>query len=168
MFRLGNVMVTYLGFLAGRGYVSNHAERLGGLRPTLGVMTLAEAKAFLNGGVVGVDRLQLREGAEPVSRGLLDGRLRYIERDPQEKWMSVKEIWLAGGGDCEDLASAIAAELQLSGQKAGVDIIRQSGRVAHAITSLGRGRSIDPSVIGGMRSNRTTKTQEVEALRGLL
>ena len=169
MWRLGNgSYITHLGYLAGRSYVGGAPARLGGIRPTLGVMSLAEAKHFLNGGVVGVDKYQMMNGSESVAQGLLDGRLRYIERDPKEKWMSVNEIWAAGGGDCEDLASALVAELQLAGHRARVKIIKGGGNVAHAIAELGTGYDIDPSVVGGMKSRLTNKVDEATKLKGLI
>jgi len=148
---MGGTIVTYLGFLAGRSVASTS---LGGIRPTLGVMSLAEAKAFLNGGVVGVNRLQLRNGSRPVSEGLLSGELKYIRRDPQEKWTSVNEIWLAGGGDCEDLVPAVVAELLAAGHLAVPLAYQPVPGVWHVIYRyndpiLGWVNR-DPSKLGGM------------------
>ena len=46
-----------------------------------------------------------------VLHGLQTGSIKYIQRDPNEHWKSRNEILEDGGGDCEDLATAVTAEL---------------------------------------------------------
>ncbi|MAG27396.1 hypothetical protein CMI47_17835 [Candidatus Pacearchaeota archaeon] len=79
-------------------------------------LTAQEAVPYLRG-LVGSDEHQVRRdiaaGQEPlaVTRGLLDGSLRYIRRDPREEWKTRNQVLAEGGGDCEDLSAAVAAEL---------------------------------------------------------
>lgn len=126
----------------------------GGLRPRLGRLDLAEAEALLQG-LAGVNRVQLLRGVPGVSTALQLGRLRYIRSDPSEHWRSVREIWANGGGDCEDLAAAVAAELQLRGIQARPVVRRVSPTLAHALVAVrhhnGGETLIDPSITGGMR-----------------
>lgn len=58
-------------------------------------------------------RRDAAEGRDPfaVMHGLQTGRIKYIQRDPREHWKDRAEILVDGGGDCEDLASAVTAEL---------------------------------------------------------
>lgn len=52
-------------------------------------------------------------GEDPLAvlHALQDGRIRYDRRDPLEHWKSRDELLEDGWGDCEDLATAVAAEL---------------------------------------------------------
>ena len=56
------------------------------------------------------------EGKDPfaVMHGLQKGTIKYIQRDKEEHWKDRSEVLRDGGGDCEDLASAITAELNES------------------------------------------------------
>ena len=75
-----------------------------------------EAVNFL-AGLMEVDRKQVRadrEAGRPalaVTCGLLNGRIRYERRDPQEQWLTRNQVLQLGQGDCEDLAAAVSAEL---------------------------------------------------------
>lgn len=75
-----------------------------------------EAVNFL-AGLMEVDRKQARTDMEAgrqvlaVTCGLLQGRIRYERRDPQEQWLTRNQVLQLGQGDCEDLAAAVAAEL---------------------------------------------------------
>ena len=79
-------------------------------------LTAMEAVPFLRG-LVGADEHQVRRdlasGAEPlaVTKGLLNGQIRYVRRDPLEEWKTRNQVLAEGGGDCEDLSAAVAAEL---------------------------------------------------------
>ena len=159
------VKLTYLGYLSARYVMGGGGKSIGAVSPTLGRMTLAEAEILHNGGIVGLNREQFDTGVPSVIDGLLNGSLKYIRRDPNEKWQSAKEIWISGGGDCEDLASAVAAEIQLQGIDARMKILRGTGRIAHAVVETEDGL-IDPSVAGGMPSSRTDIGVERSALRG--
>ena len=52
-------------------------------------------------------------GLDPfaVMHGLQTGSITYDRRDPNEHWKSRQEIIEDGKGDCEDLATAVTAEL---------------------------------------------------------
>ena len=69
----------------------------------------------MNGGLVGVARAELLSGAAPPLYG---SGARYDIRDDGEEWRSPTVIAAKGGGDCEDLASQRAAELQIWGYRA--------------------------------------------------
>lgn len=130
---------------------SSRVGRGGHLEPRLGRLSPREAEAALQG-LVALDLVQLRAGAAPVSPGLARGALRYVEEDPLEEWQSVREIWSSGGGDCEDLAAAVAAERTLRGAPSRVRILRIRPGLLHAVVEDLRTRRIfDPSVLGGMR-----------------
>lgn len=113
-------------------------------------------------GLYQVNLEQLRSGqVAPISFALhkgsslgstRDGRLlRYIRSDPRERWQTVRDIWQTGGGDCEDLAAAVAAELTLKGVPARPVIYRVRDGLAHAVVQdLETGQLIDPSKTGGM------------------
>lgn len=126
------------------------------LRPHLGRMSITEAQDMLTG-LVARDMRQLRDGARSVSSGLRSGRLRYLPADPREEWLSVREIWANGGGDCEDLAAAVAAERTLQGIPARVAIIKlpTSGDWHAVVEHIDTGRREDPSQTGGYKPQRS-------------
>lgn len=120
------------------------------LRASVPLRSAAEAEAALEG-LVQVNLLQLAHGVPPISSALRRGRLRYIRLDPREEWRSVREIWQHGGGDCEDLAAAIVAELRQAGYAARVVIRRVRPGLLHAqALNMSSGLLIDPSITGGM------------------
>lgn len=120
------------------------------LRASLPLRSPEEAEAALEG-LVRVNLVQLARGVPPIASALRRGRLRYIRRDPREEWRSLSEIWAAGGGDCEDLAAAIVAELRASGYAARVVIKRVRPGLLHALAfNQTAGVLLDPSVTGGM------------------
>lgn len=120
------------------------------LRASLPLASAAEAEAALEG-LVRVNSHQLAQGYPPISQALRAGRIRYIRRDPDEEWRSLAQIWANGGGDCEDLAAAIAAELRALGWRARVVIKRARPGLLHALTlNESTGQLLDPSLTGGM------------------
>lgn len=122
------------------------------MTPVLPNLTLEEAAAALQG-LAAVDRVQLRRGVPGVLAGLRSGQLRYIRRDPREEWRSLQELWRHGGGDCEDLAAALAAELVELGIPAKPVVYRVRPGLAHAVTLRLHDRVLlDPSVMGGMNA----------------
>jgi hypothetical protein len=137
-------------------------EQIGAVQGRIGRLTVGEAQAFLQGGLVGLNRYQLRVmGVQPVSRALHEGRVVYDRRDPTEHWRSIREIWEAGDGisgpagvgrgDCEDLAAALAAELTEAGYPAEVVIAPVRPGLSHAIVKvIATGELFDPSRTGGM------------------
>lgn len=120
------------------------------LRASLPLASAAEAEAALEG-LVRVNTHQLTQGYPPIASSLRSGRLRYIRRDPDEEWRSLAQIWRHGGGDCEDLAAAVAAELRALGYRARVVIRRARPGLLHALTlNESTGQLLDPSLTGGM------------------
>lgn len=111
------------------------ATRLGGLTPTLPGLSLEEASYMLQG-LYGANISQLRRGTPGINDALVKGRIRYIRDDPQELWEPIKTIWIMGGGDCEDLSAAVAAELTLKGVLARPVIYRVNPRLAHAVVEI--------------------------------
>ncbi len=131
-------------------------------RPTLDNMPLGEAAEMLEG-VTRVNQLQLAGGMPGITmalqRGVVGGtrdgrRLRYIRHDPTERWQTIRGIWRRGGGDCEDLAAAVAAEIRHRGGQADPVIYRVRPGLAHVIVRardrLGQVEYLDPSRWGGM------------------
>ncbi len=123
---------------------------VGGVRPTLGSMPLDEAQLMLQG-LYYRDILQLQHGAPPISQGIASGEIRYDVRDPGEFWQSIGELWASKRGDCEDIASAIAAEWTLEGRPARPVIYRSGPGKAHAVVKdMTTGQLFDPSITAGM------------------
>ena len=99
---------------------------------------------------VALDQYQTGE-ALPVSRALHSGRIRYTRHDPFEEWRTPRDLWHYGEGDCDDLAPAVGAELELSGVPARAILLRSGPGQLHAVTHrLDNGHVIDPSITGGM------------------
>jgi len=123
---------------------------LGAIVPTIGNLTIPEAEAMLSG-LVARNVAEIRAGAPMPSPLIRSGRLRYIRRDPDEQWLSLGDMLAKGGGDCEDLASAVAAERSILGKPSRVRIVRTGPRTAHAIVEDARtGQRFDPSLTAGM------------------
>jgi len=128
-----------------------HGVQIRGVSPTLGHLSIPEAEAFLQGGLIGLDLYQLSQGTPGISKALHDGRVRYNRLDRREHWMSLREIWSRGFGDCEDLACAVAAERTFNGLPSRLVIYRVRPGLAHAVVEdLRTGRLLDPSRTGGM------------------
>lgn len=124
------------------------------IRPRFGALSMEEGSALLQG-LYQLDIAQLQRGVPPILGALVPDangarRLRYIRSDPGEHWRSVKEIWRYGGGDCEDLAAAVAAELTLAGEPAIPIVYRVSPTLAHVVVKMRDGSLRDPSRLGGM------------------
>lgn len=138
--------------------------RQGGLRPSFSPLPLDEASELLQG-LYRVDLKQLAKGYPPVSAALLPDasgrrRLRYIRTDPREHWRTIADLWRFGGGDCEDLAAAVAAEITFSGLWVAQPVVYQvRPGLAHAVVQIVSGPPrglvqigalLDPSRTGGM------------------
>lgn len=129
------------------------------VRPRLTTLHLSEA-AYMLQGLYLVDIAQLEAGYPPILAALRRGScprapggrlLRYIGEDPDEVWQTIRDLWREGGGDCEDLAAAVAAEFTVGGIPARPVIRRIRPGLAHAVVQvLGTGQIVDPSKIGGM------------------
>lgn len=126
-----------------------------GLRAQLRLKNPAEAEAALLG-LVAVNLQQLRGGIGPISHLLQADRrgrrrVRYIRLDPGEEWLSLRDIRRRRGGDCEDLAAAITAELITMGIPAQPIIRKVRPGLWHAMVQrLDTGAILDPSRTGGM------------------
>ena len=108
-------------------------------------------------GLVQTNLMQIAEagqaGSFPVLRGLRGGQIRYVRADPQEQWQSWESVLAAGTGDCEDLASAVAAELVAAGIPARPVAFQARPGLWHVVVEvlgLPGVRWIDPSRQGGM------------------
>lgn len=76
---------------------------------------------------------------------IMSAGVRY-RREPRgvEQWRTWPVVWDAGGGDCEDLASWLAA--QLNGRAVCYEA---APRLVHCVTEVG-GLILDPSLALGM------------------
>ena len=134
------------------------------LYPTL-ELSAEDASHMLNGGLLGVDTHQMRRagsGRPRIVALIRSGRLRYDRRDPREHWQTYDELIRgieedgAASGDCEDLATAAAAEMRLDvgaayhDPDATVMVYRSKPRTSHVIVNSPRFGLLDPSVGGGM------------------
>jgi hypothetical protein len=103
-------------------------------------------------GLVEVNRTILR-GARARGRPLpsvYDERQRVVyKREPPgvESWKTITEILRDRCGDCEDLASAVAAEYQEAGEDARAIVIKTGHGRYHAIVERADGSREDPSKI---------------------
>lgn len=136
-------------------------------------MTLSpeEAAHMLNAGLVGVNVYQMQKIGpnRPKMRDLISrGLVRYNRIDPNEHWQTYGQILgqIARKGyadaDCEDLASAVAAEMRLEppdspmyDPQATTHVYRSAPRTSHVVVWSPRfGRLLDPSVAAGMGGPR--------------
>lgn len=129
--------------------------------PHFGALKPEEAAALLQG-LYAINLVQLKKGVPGILGALVPGsagpgtrRLRYIRRDPQEHWRTIREIWRYGGGDCEDLASAGAAQLTMMGIPARPVVYKVNPTLYHVVIErLSDGKLLDPSKLGGMGETR--------------
>ena len=151
------------------------------LHPQLS-LSVSDASAMLNGGLVGVDVGQM-QAAGPNRPRIVDlirsGRLRYQRADPGEKWLNYNQLIgqlrtnRYAEGDCEDLASAAAAEMRVDTQSrwydptARVFVYKSSPRVSHVIVKSDKFGLLDPSVGGGMGGKRGQPRQGEDLAGGL-
>jgi len=104
-------------------------------------------------GLVAANRVLLRRNRR--APGLYASGVRYkAEPKGKEKWQTIPQVIAAGCGDCEDLASWRAAELQEMGIGARAEVIRTGPKMYHAIVRLPNGRIEDPSLKLGMKKPR--------------
>lgn len=157
---LGALVIGALGRSPRAGFPpirGENAPRRGTVRPLLGKLTIPEAQLMLQGLML-VNVHQLLNGERGISEALFKKRLRYERYDPHEHWRTIREIWEHGGGDCEDLAAAVAAEQAVeSGQlpeliSPAYPVLYQARpHLWHAVVQEGVGGPlVDPSRTGGM------------------
>lgn len=81
--------------------------------------------------------------------------IRYIREKPgEETWQGIGQILAKGGGDCEDLASYLAAYEQFHGVNATPLVLYKQlpqGHLFHIVVKYPDGRKEDPSKKLGMR-----------------
>lgn len=120
--------------------------------------------ANLLDGLVSVDLSQIdkrvgRKGVYPVIRGIQTGQIRYKRADPLEHWKSWREImeevdqFGQAGADCEDLSSAVAAELLYNGIPARTYTYQSGPKLYHVVVKTDRWGLLDPSRAAGMEGN---------------
>lgn len=124
---------------------------------------------MLNGGLLGVNLAQMAAAGprRPRIVNLIrSGKLRYVRSDPREHWQNYNELMGqlrrrgVAGGDCEDLASAAAAEMRTDvgspwyDPTAEIFVYRAGPGLSHVIVKSQRFGLLDPSVGGGMSGPR--------------
>lgn len=132
------------------------------ISPTLRLRT-DDAANLLDGlvsvNLAQIDRAGIKKGDYPVIRGIQDGSIRYRRADPEEHWQTWSELVgpVYGGarayGDCEDLASAVVAELVYNGIPARTYVYRSGGKLYHVVVKTDRWGLLDPSRAAGMEGN---------------
>ena len=132
------------------------------VHPYISVGT-ADAANLLDGivsaGLGQMRRAKASPKAMPILRGIQQGTVRYVRRDPREHWQTWSELnqQLArtgkAGGDCEDLASAVAAELLYAGEKARTYVYQSGPKLYHVVVHTDRWGLLDPSRAAGMGGN---------------
>jgi hypothetical protein len=90
----------------------------------------------------------------PSTPKIYDAGVRYVPEDGTEEWATIPSVIDRGFGDCEDLASWRAAELQFQGISAFPDILTKrlpnGSYRAHVIVKYADGKTEDPSAKLGM------------------
>lgn len=121
--------------------------RIGIVAPVRRSTKRADLAALL-AALTAIDRYQIAVFNLPP---LYDAGVRYIREgaQPREEWRSAVEVIEHGGGDCEDLATYRAAELQLAGEDARAIAVRSS-LGWHIVVRRGDGTIEDPSARLGM------------------
>ena len=128
------------------------------MNPTFALRT-PEAASLLDG-LVSVNLAQMdkvfkgEKGHYPVIRAIQSGELRYRRADPREHWKSWREV-MEGveegfGSDCEDLSSAVVAELLYNGIPARTYVYQSSPKLYHVVVSTKKWGYLDPSRAAGM------------------
>lgn len=113
------------------------------------------------------DIRQLRAGVPGASQALHDGQLRYFRHHVGNmRIWTLAEVWQHGGGQCGDLAPAVAAERTEAGMLS-YPVVYQSatpGVVHVVVQDHASGRWIDPSRSGGMAASTTSFLPDVGSL----
>jgi len=104
-------------------------------------------------GLTAVNVVLLRRN--PKAPALYKSGVRYRREKPgRENWLTIPKVISRGVGDCEDLSSWRAAELQRLGINAQVLVIRSGPKTFHAVVRWPDGRIEDPSRKLGMKGKR--------------
>jgi hypothetical protein len=133
------------------------------MSPTFRIRTVDAAN--LLDGVVSMNLGQMaksRYGAPghfPILRGIQRGTVRYRRADPDEHWKTWRELMEElehrgrAFGDCEDLASAVAAEMLYNGTGARTYVYKSAPKLYHVVVKTDRWGLLDPSRAAGMEGN---------------
>lgn len=92
--------------------------------------------------------------SHPNTPSLYDVGVKYKREPGVEHWLAIPVLYKVKFGDCEDLATALAAEYIVKGINARAELIRQQrGNFFqyHVITMLPDGSIEDPSAKLGMK-----------------
>ena len=127
-------------------------------------ITTRDAANLLPGVVnMNVKQIQRRFGGAasqfPILRGIQTGKVRYKRLDRREKWQTWDNLMAqldsrgVAEGDCEDLASAVAAELVNAGVRARTYVYQSGPRLYHVVVQTDRWGLLDPSRAAGMEGN---------------
>lgn len=88
----------------------------------------------------------------PTTQTLRQAKVRYISQDVGcERLLLIPQVLQQGGGDCDQLAPARAAELQIRGVNAWPEVIRISEHLYHVFVRHPSGRAEDISAHLGMK-----------------
>jgi hypothetical protein len=106
-----------------------------------------------------IKKAQLRKGKYPIIRAIQKGTLRYRRSDPNEHWKTWRELVRelkdigTATADCEDLSSAVVAELRYNGIEARNYVYKSGSRLFHVVVKTNRWGFLDPSRAAGMETN---------------
>lgn len=90
--------------------------------------------------------------ANPHTPTLKQAKLRYINQNVGcERLLTIPQLYAAGGGDCDQLSPARAAELQVRGIKAWPEVMQISDHLYHVFVRYPSGRAEDVSAHLGMK-----------------
>lgn len=109
--------------------------------------SLEGVQALLDG-LTAINRAWLRHHKAPQ---LYASGVRYKRERGKEAWQAIPAVLRAGSGDCEDLASWRAAELQDRGERARAVLVKVRPRQLHVMVRRQNGRLEDPSRRLGMK-----------------
>lgn len=125
-------------------------------------LSTEEASSLLSGLVaanLSTMRRTAKKGDMPILNGIRQGTVRYERLDPDEHWQTWRELKAQldkGGvakGDCEDLSSAIAAELLFNGVPARTYVYKSGPKLYHVVIHTKPWGLLDPSRAAGMEGN---------------
>jgi len=126
--------------------------------PTITIPTSADAYEAAIEGLTALDELLIRAARYP---SIYRAGVQY-RRESRDTWRHVADVIRLGGGDCEDLSAARAAELRVSGIDPGayVHVYRSGPQRYHAVVGRSDGTAEDPSWILGMKTREKWRPLE--------
>ena len=140
--------------LAHLGHPMRIVERANGTWFNVNLPTTRPAMDRALGVLQGISRLIIRRARKDGVQlpSLYQSGVRYVrEPDGREWWQTVADNLLTGEGDCEDLATHRAAELnEYAGEPAIARTVQTGKHMFHAIVERGDGTIEDPSAALGM------------------